>query len=166
MRTSILTALAAAMLGLPGVLTAQSGTVQAEATVLTPITVTGEQDLQFGNIFPGVAATVTPDAAAAGRFQLSGAGTSEVNLDFDLPASLDHQTTASTLGLTFDAASAGWGATSTTVDATFDPTSTLDVNLDGGGLYVFIGGTVTPTTTQEAGTYDGTVTLTVTYTGS
>lgn len=166
MRTSIMFA-AAALIALPGAVAAQvSGSVQAEATVLAPITVANEADLQFGDVLPGLASTVAPASSDAGRFRVSGAGASEVALDFALPTVLTHTTSASTLPLSFGAGSAGVGTTAAAVSSTFDPSATFNANLSGGALFVFIGGTVTPAVSQEAGTYDGTITLTVAYTGS
>ena len=36
--------------------------------VLTPLTVTGQQDLDFGDVFPGVASTVAVSDVSAGRW--------------------------------------------------------------------------------------------------
>jgi len=166
MRNAIMIA-AAALIALPGAVAAQaSASVQAEATVLAPITVANEQDLQFGDVIPGYATTVAPASGDAGRFQVSGAGALEFTLDFALPTVLTHTSSASTLPLAFGAGSAGVGTVSTAVATTFDPAATYTTNLSGGALFVFIGGTVTPAVTQEAGTYDGTITLTVAYTGN
>lgn len=169
MRKLTMTAIAAALLALPGAAAAQSSaSVQAFATVLAPISVTSQQNLQFGEVIPGFASTVAPADAGAGRFLLSGGDLLEVTLDFGtLPTALDHTVTASTLPLSFGGGSAGVGTLATAVDASFDPSSVFTTNLSGtGGLYVFLGGTVTPDVAQEAGDYTGTVTLTVAYTGN
>ena len=168
MRKLTITAAVAAILALPGFVSAQaSASVQAQATVLAPISVANEQDLEFGDVVPGFATTVAPGDLGAGRFQVSGAGVLEVALNFStLPSELDHGTSASTLPISFGAGSAGVGATSAAVSTTFDPSGPQDANLSGGALFVFIGGTVTPTVAQEAGAYSGTITLEVAYTGS
>jgi hypothetical protein len=167
MRKLTITAALAAILALPGLVSAQaSASVQAQATVLAPISVANEQDLEFGDVIPGYSTTVLPGALASGRFQVSGAGVLEVALDFDLPTELEHTTSTSTLPVAFGAGSAGFGATSAAASTTFDPAVSQEANLSAGALFVFIGGTVTPAVAQEAGTYTGTITLDVAYTGS
>ena len=168
MRKLTITAAVAAILALPGLVSAQaSASVLAQATVLAPISVANEQDLEFGDVIPGIATTVLPGAPlAAGRFQVSGAGVLEVALVFTLPTELDHATSTSTLPVAFGAGSAGFGATSTTVATTFNPALPQNANLTAGALFVFIGGTATPAVAQEAGAYTGTITLDVAYTGS
>ncbi len=155
---------AAIALALPGVLSAQvSANIQATANVLAPLTVTGTQVLDFGDVIPGVPSTLLPDDANAGSFTVAGYSTLEVTLDFGtLPANL--ASGPNNLPISFGAGSAGYGAAG--VDSTFDPGSVATTNLVSGGLLVFIGGTVSPTPTQAAGAYSGTVSLTVAYTGS
>jgi hypothetical protein len=170
MRKLTITAALAAILALPGIVSAQasaSASLDARATVLAPISVTDLQDLEFGDIIPGFARTILPGAAEAGRFQVSGGGASQVALVFTLPPQLDHATVpAATLPVSFGAASAGFGSTSSAVASTFDPSGSQSANLTAGELFVFIGGTVTPAAVQEPGTYTGTITLDVAYTGS
>jgi hypothetical protein len=158
--------LVAAVLAFPGALAAQTADVAATANVLAQLTVSGDRSLNFGNVIPGFARTVTPDQADAGRFILQGAGTLEVELDFGtLPTDLDGPAGA-TLPLTFGAGSAGYGATGGAVDSPFDPGAATTANLTGGELFVFIGGTVTPDAAQATGSYTGTITLSVSYTGN
>ena len=167
MRKLTITAAVAAILALPGLVSAQaSASVQAQATVLAPISAAGEQDLEFGDVVPGFARTVSPGAAEAGRFQVSGGGAREVALAFSLPTVLTHTTLTETLPVSFGAGSAGFGATSAAVTTTFDPSVTQNANLTAGALFVFIGGTATAAAVQEAGAYTGTITLDVAYTGS
>jgi hypothetical protein len=168
MRNWTMPAITAALLALPGAATAQAtASVQAEATVLAPIAVADEQNLEFGELIPGFATTVAPADLGAGRFQLTGANELEVTLDFgSLPTTLSHTSSSSTLPISFAAGSAGVGVSDASVDATFDPSSAHQANLSGGALWVYIGGTVTPAVAQEAGDYVGTVTLSVAYTGT
>lgn len=154
------------LVAVPAALAAQnSGTVQATATVLTPISENGEQDLQFGNVFPGLDKSVlVSDLASAGRFQVTGEGVSQVALSFTLPASLTSGGNA--LPIVFGASDAAYGPDAGTQSATFDPSAVSNQNLVGGALYVWIAGTVQPAIGQLAGNYSADVTLTVTYTGS
>jgi len=45
-------------------------------------------------------------------------------------------------------------------------TTTTRLNAATGALYIWLGATVTPTVAQAAGAYNGTVTMTVAYTGN
>lgn len=166
MRNPILWAVAAALLVLPIAAAAQaSGTVTATANVLQPLSVTGTRTLTFGSVLPGVARTVPPTDVNSGMFDISGEGTSEVDIDFTLPTVLDHTTSSETIGISFGANSAAW-ATGSGGPFPFDPNTGTTQNLDAGAMIVFIGGTVDPAFDQVAGTYENTVTMTVAYTGN
>ena len=89
MRSIRTSALAAGLLALTATAgQAQSANINATATVLTAITVTGANPLAFGNVFPGVAKTVAITDAGAGRFDLTGQTSANVNIAFTLPANL------------------------------------------------------------------------------
>ena len=49
-----------------------SGNILARANVLTPVTVTPQQDLDFGNVIPGTNKTVAITGTTAGRLPRSG----------------------------------------------------------------------------------------------
>lgn len=140
----------------------QTAGVNATASVQQPINVTGAVNLAFGNVFPGVAKTVAVTDVTAGRFDVTGQGSTPVLMSFVLPANLTsgannlpigswtghHNTSNAPTGGTNFTPSAG------TTNSTFSA---------GGSLFVFVGATVTPATNQSAGAYTGTVQLTVTY---
>src|SRR5437762_13030797 len=66
-----------------------NGSITATATVQTPITVSGTQNLSFGNVFPGVAKAVAyTDAANAGKFSVAGQASTPVTYSFTLPTNL------------------------------------------------------------------------------
>src|SRR5207249_7365538 len=66
-----------------------NASITATASVQTPINVVGAQQLNFGNVFPGVNKTVAAmDLANAGRFDISGQASTPVTLSFTLPATL------------------------------------------------------------------------------
>lgn len=159
----------AGLLVFPAALMAQpnSATIQATATVLTPLTVTAGPNLDFGtNVFPGVNASVLPTDATAGRFDLGGVANAEVDLDFGtLPAQLVG--TGDNLTITFSATDGGYG-TSQPAQTAFDPSAGAQPRLDAGTglLSVWIGGTVAPRADQAAGAYAADITLTVNYTGN
>src|ERR1041385_9139264 len=140
-----------------------NGSISATATVQSPITVTGAQNLTFGNVFPGVVKTVAySDATNAGRFSVTGQASTPVTYSFSLPANLtsggNNLPIGSWLGYENQSNSTS-GGTAITPSAT-PTTSTLSGS---GALYFFLGATVTPPANQPAGNYSGTVTLTVSY---
>jgi hypothetical protein len=142
--------------------------ITASATVLSPLTVVNQNDLDFGDVFPGVDASVAITDATAGRWYITGADNAEVDLTFTLVANLTSG--GNNLPIVFAAGDAGYNVANVPGAATtFDPNAGATTNLSNaatGELYVWIGGTVQPATGQPAGVYTETITLTVDYTGN
>jgi len=151
-------AFAALALVLTGVVSAHgqgvNGSITATAQVQAPITVTGTQNLSFGNVFPGAAkAVVYTDAANGGKFSVAGQASTPVTYSFTLPLNL----TSGGNNLPIGNSTSGGSA----ITPSAAPTgSTLSGS---GALFFFVGATVTPPANQPAGSYTGTVTLTVSY---
>jgi Domain of unknown function (DUF4402) len=155
-------AVLAALLGLATAAEAQSADIQALANVYQPISVTGNRDLDFGNVFPGVAKTVAIADATSGQFQLGGEASGGVNLTFTLPPNL----TSGGNNLPIGSWTGCTSATNTTAGCTgFTPSGAATASAFSGlgALWVFVGATVTPAAGQAAGSYSGTVTLTAAY---
>lgn len=164
MRNPILWAVAAALLLLPVAASAQAtGDVTATATVLTPLSVNGVDDLEFGDVLPGVATTVLPTDLSAGLYDVAGEGDSEIDIGFTLPTDLVGPASA-TMPISFGNNSAAHSDGG--VPQFFDPNTGTNADLSGGALQVFIGGTVTPAFDQAPGSYSSIVTMTVAYTGN
>lgn len=163
MRNPILWAVAAALLVLPVAASSQAtGNVTATANVLTPLSVAGTADLDFGDVFPGVTTTVLPVDVTAGRFDIAGETTSEIDIDFTLPTTLDNG--PESMPISFGNTSAAWVAGGGPFD--FDPNTGTTQNLVAGSMIVFLGGTVDPAFDQAPGIYTSVVTMTVAYTGN
>ena len=164
-------ALAAAVLALAATRPAaaqQSNSIDATATVVTPLTVTSVNPLAFGTVYPGVNKSVPyTDATNGGQFSVAGYGGAQVTLSFTLPADLAGPAGAT---LPIDA----WGAYYNTTNSAasggtaFVPAlAVTTTTLSGtGSLYVFLGARVTPGASQTPGAHLSTVTMTVAYTGS
>lgn len=131
-------------------------------------TTSGTNDLNFGPVIPGIATQILrTDAANAGRFELRGTRSAEVQITLTLPAAM----TAGggrTMPLTFGPNDGGYDTRNALRNApAFDPRVPLVTRLGNSGkLYVWLGGTVTPSGVQPAGTYSATITLTAAYTGN
>ena len=151
----------------------ESATIQALATVISSLSITGENNLQFGNVTPGVNKSVDKSQPGfAGEWYITGTPGAEITLDFTLPDSL----------LLVADSTNGLRITFTSTDASFDdgsgggqlaPTGTLDPNGLGtenlgatGEMNVWIGGTVLPRISQTGGDYAEDVVLSVAYTGN
>ena len=149
----------------------ESGNIQATATVLPALTVTGMNNLRFEVVIPGVDKSVDKATVGfAGAFQLQGHNSAEVSLDFALPPSLLLDSTA-TMPVDFsntdasydDGTGGGQGAPAGNIDPNGPFTLRLGVT---GLLDIWLGGSVHPTITQTGGDYAADVTLTAIYTGN
>jgi hypothetical protein len=149
---------------------AQSANINATANVLQPLTVTGTNNLAFGNVYPGVNKSIAySDATNAGKFSVTGYGGAQVSVGFTLPTTLNGPSSST---LPIDSWTGYYNTTNsaTSGGSTFTPSaSVVTTNLSGSGgtgsLFVFVGARVSPTGTQTAGAYTNTVTMTVAYTG-
>jgi len=139
-----------------------NASITATASVQTPINVVGAQQLNFGNVFPGVNKTVAAaDLTNAGRFDVTGQASTPVTLSFTLPATLSSG--ANTMPID---SYAGVRAdnSSQTSGIGFVPGASNPATLSATGLlFIWIGARVTPATNQAQGTYTGSITMTVVY---
>lgn len=165
-KMSLVLAVIAAAAVVPSLARAQSASINATADVQMALTVAGTQPLSFGAAFPGTTRTVlATDAASAGYLTLTGALNAEVSYSFTaIPANLTYL--ANNLPVTFNAA---WSylndGTGQTAIGDMAAGATTRLGLADGLLYVFVGGSISPTT-EPAGTYTGSLTLTAAYTGN
>jgi hypothetical protein len=139
-----------------------SANIQATATVLSAVIVTAGNDLQFGNVTPGVNKTVAIADAGAGRFDVVKAANEGLTLSFTLPTDLADGGNNLPIG----SWTGGWNTTQTPSGATgFTPNAggTNTTATAGTGIFVYVGATVSPPAAQPAGSYSGTVTMSVVY---
>jgi len=157
---------------------AQSASVTSTATIVTPITANATAPLAFGTINKGATTTVASTTASAGAVTFSGDASDDITVS--VPATATIATTSgaganmtvtisrgSLRGNTTNSqgtaaaldASSGTATTALSGDGSGD-----GVNNDGlGQVYIWIGGAVTPTATQQRGTYTGTFTVSASY---
>jgi hypothetical protein len=137
----------------------------------TALAVSQLRNLNFGNILPGVAATVDPHSTTlSGAWQILGNKNAEIAMTLTLPTQLTTGTW--TLPISFGATSGcGKQQQNQTGCTVFNPSVGLiarirNSNPPNNTFHVWIGGTVTPSLTQHTGMYLGNITLSVVYTGN
>ena len=129
------------------------------------IRVQGVRPLAFGTVFPGVRRSVRrTDPVNSGQFDIRAARSAQLQLIFSLPAVMTGPG-GTTMPLRFRGNDAGFSVRrSVNNQVAFDPRRPFTARLDRRGrAAVFLGGQARPRTSQRAGTYTGTVTLTVIY---
>ena len=159
----------------------QAGTARAQATATitalaevsnVALAVASLRDLGFGTVVPGAPVSVSPaTSAVAGKFELHGARNAQFSATFTLPTALQAGLGGPTMPIAFGAgAGCHYDRDQQSKCATFNPASGLIQRIRNNpppndSYFVWIGGTVTPGASQAAGVYQGTVTLTASYTG-
>jgi len=157
----------------PPLVAQESATIQALATVISSLSISGENNLQFGNVTPGVNKSVDKSQPGfAGEWYITGTPGAEITLDFALPDSL-LLVADSANGLRVDFSNTdasfddGSGGGQLAPAGTLDPNGMGTENLGGTGeMRVWIGGTVYPRISQTGGDYAEDVVLSVAYTGN
>ncbi|MDP3911838.1 MAG: hypothetical protein Q8Q14_15750 [Gemmatimonadales bacterium] len=139
-----------------------SANITATATVQTPINVVGAQQLNFGNVFPGVNKSVAAtDLTNGGRFDVTGQASAPVSVSFTLPATL--ASGANTMPIdTYTGVHADNAAQ--TGGVAFNPVSGASPTLSASGeLFVWVGARAVPATNQAQGVYTASIIMTVVY---
>jgi hypothetical protein len=132
-----------------------SGSINATATVLSALSVTGT-DLAFGNVAPTQTKVVAP--ASGGTFTVTGSNSAPVGVSFTLPATLGTNVNIGTwTGLSNTVNNSGTASALTVSGAS--QSRTLSAS---GSLYIWVGATLT-TAAATPGSYSAPVTLTVVY---
>jgi hypothetical protein len=134
------------------------------------MTIATLRDLAFGTVIRGVATTVTPVAANAGAWQVTGNPNAFVIITFTLPTVLTNiqALPGSTMPIAFGAASARWNRANNTPAAgtPFDPAAGVVGRFGpppSPDLYIWLGGTVNPAPAAKPGIYQGTVIVSLLY---
>jgi hypothetical protein len=145
-----------------------SASISADAVVQIALTASAGDNLNFGSVFPGTTRNILPSDPSSGSFQLVGSANAEVSVTFDLSGAQNLSNGVDNLPVSFNSTAAAHNSSNSRAGATvFDPNVSLTRRLDAttGELWLFIGGSVSPTT-QPAGAYSGTIVLNAAYTGN
>jgi len=159
-RASVLAAIAVLALAIP---VARGDEFAAEQ----PPSVIGRDDLNFADVVAGVPMSIArKDAHRAGTFWIRGNANAVVLLTLALPSFLGGPAGAR-LPITFGSDDAGFSRQQQPGQAIgFNPALPRIAQLGNNGHgWVFLGGTVRPAMGQRAGSYLGTVVLTVAFVG-
>ncbi|MEZ5358594.1 MAG: hypothetical protein R3F48_07145 [Candidatus Zixiibacteriota bacterium] len=132
--------------------------------------VTVVNNLQFGNILPGIPKTIDKaNAGSAAEFYVSGVAGSEISVEFTLPTYMNDA--GSNMQMVF-------GETDCSIDTTaspdqsnpifddLDPWHPLVYRLGSNGMTIWLGGMAIPKLLQTPGDYSSVIVITVTYTGN
>ncbi|UCD17119.1 MAG: hypothetical protein JSV44_11810 [Candidatus Zixiibacteriota bacterium] len=131
---------------------------------------TVNNDLVFGDVFPGIPKMITKyTPGAAAEFYVSGTAGAEVTIDFTLPTYMD--ASGYNMQLLFREDDCAMDS-SATPDQTnpghdnLDPWHTITYRLGSSGLTIWLGGMVVPRLNQKDGDYTAAIVLTIAYTGN
>lgn len=132
------------------------------APAATQLMVSGTRDLTFGLVLPPVPTVVAPgDASRSGAFDIVAAQGDRLRVRLTLPNTLAGSAGA-TLAISFARGDA-IGLIPGQAPVVMNPSATKIFNLGPQDrMQILLGGQVSPTGTQAAGSYAGTVVLTVT----
>lgn len=106
---------------------------------------------------------ITPTDAGAAKFEVYGWPEDQaISLSFSLPQALSSP--SSSLSITFGASSAAWAYSDDPAAATtFDPSIGTTVTVSQSDqLFIWVGGSISPSHSQESGSYTEAITLTAT----
>ena len=132
--------------------------------------ITINNDLSFGDMFPGVPKEVSKHAAgSAAEFHVSGTAGSELSIEFTLPTYMNIGSYNMQMVFPEDACAMDSSAApdqSSPGYNNIDPWHPIIYRLGFNGLTIWLGGMVIPKIIQTPGDYTATIVLTVTYTGN
>ncbi len=146
------------------------------ATVLTMITATASQNLNFGQIFGGTPKSMgynKDDSSAI--FTVTGQPSAGINLELILPEYLSLANGSARMPVIFSTTDAAIDTTTVTPSTVGAGNGWINRNPhslpaavvgSGGTTKLYLGGKVVPSVDQKAGSYSGDIVLSVSYTGS
>ncbi len=168
--------LAAVLLSI-GIIRGGTANGAGTARIVTVITVTATQNLNFGEVYPGVPKAMGYNRDdSSGIFTITGEASSEINLDLVLPEYLALANGSDRMPVVFAADCAAVDTTTTTPSLVGSSDGWIDQNPrnlpsgavigSGGATRLYLGGAVAPSLGQAAGSYTGDIILNVSYTGN
>lgn len=131
-------------------------------------TITINNDLVYGNIFPGIPKTIDKaSAGSAAEFHVAGVAGDELTVDFTLPTYMSQS--GFNMQMIFRDTDCAMDSSATPDQSSpglddQDPWHTITYNLGLNGLTIWLGGVLVPAIGQKNGAYSASIVLTVAYT--
>lgn len=133
-------------------------------------TVSVVNDLEFGDVFPGVPKSMDKSQLGAAEFSVTGNAGDEITIEFILP---NYMTTSSghSMRLVFSSDDLAMDSSASPSQGTpladdLNPYIVQTYGVGANGLSIWLGGKVVPALVQQPGDYTADITITVTYTGN
>lgn len=140
--------------------------ITAATPLMGQVQVTGIRDLNFGAVIPGLQSSVSPThPIRSGQFYIRYVVGGRVRLRFTLPSSLARVGGGATMPIRFRNGDGIFQETDPgSPPSSFNPNAVANefLLLPNPDANIWLGGSVTPSTTQATGTYVGTIVLSVT----
>ena len=131
-------------------------------------TITINNSLVFGDVFPGIPKTINKSSAgSAAEFEVSGTAGDELTIDFTLPTYMNQS--GYNMQMIFNQTDCAMDSSATPDQSNpglddQNPWQTITYNLGLNGLTIWLGGTIVPKLNQVNGSYTASIVLTVAYT--
>ncbi len=149
----------------------------ATANVMATLSIVGSQDLQFGNMFQGVAKSIGNNVDVfSGIFNISGAPSAGITISMVMPDYMALADGSDRMTVAFSPTDATIDTNNTTPSTVVGGDGWQDVNPRnipaatvvgaGGQTNIYIGGRAIPAVNQKAGAYTGDVIVSVAYDGT
>ncbi len=133
-------------------------------------TVSVVNDLEFGDVFPGVPKSMDKSQLGAAEFSVTGNAGDEITIEFILP---NYMTTSSghSMRLVFASDDLAMDSIASPSQASpladdLNPYIIQTYGIGANGLSIWLGGKAVPALVQQPGDYTADITITVTYTGN
>ena len=144
----------------------KSASVDATANLLNNLTVTGLNNLKFGDVTAGINDLVQKGNVEAGeqlgKFKIEGTSNASIQATIIFPSTLDLSGGGDSMP--FGNEKIYGYATDDVNSATYPGSNPFTDSLSGfGAYYVWVGGTVQPSNNQTAGAYSASITLEASY---
>ena len=133
-------------------------------------TITVNNNLIFGDVFPGIPKTISKNTAGySAEFHVDGTAGNELTVEFTLPSYMNRS--GFNMQMIFNETDCAMDSSATPDQSNpgyddLDPWHVITYGLGLNGLTIWLGGTVVPKLTQLNGDYTAQIVLTVTYTGN
>lgn len=140
----------------------QDADVNIDAEVLQSLSITTDQNVDFGDILPGGTHTIDPETDETERGELSITGEAEeaILITFSETVTLEHDTEADELTFTPDLIGNDSDDTGGASEITSEEPETLS---SGGDFYLWLGGDLEVPSNASSGSYSGEATISVEY---